>query len=196
MPCGEHAALRLCAEGVHVQRDGRILPQLMLEPVHGVRPGGRGLGRVRHRLLVRGRKQLGAELRLGGVDAARAIEIVERGEAILPLLPVGQERQRGWLVGHECLDEGGMPNQLLKSHQPTGTTAEDEGRLITEARDQSPGILGIGVEPTAIVLRPEELTPGETAAVVGDDGVARGQGLGYALEARTCPAGAGAGDRL
>src|SRR6266571_2476866 len=65
------------------------------------------------------------------------------------------------------MDALGIVADDLKRDNRSGAVAKDGRRFVRQVLDQAPDVIGIGIQPVIIVLRPVERASGKTAAVVG-----------------------------
>lgn len=137
-------------ERVEVELNGRILAQLVLEPVGGVGVIARG---TRHDLPVCGGEGPVAEPGQCRLDPGFTVQVVDLGEEVDPLLPVGQEPHGGRLKGDECPGHGRVVGEDRQGDDRPGAGAEDDRGLVAQVLDQAPDVVGIGLQPAAGVLR-------------------------------------------
>ena len=129
----------------------------------------------------------------GGLGALSAVERVDDIlEDVGSLFEVGEDGERGGLVGYTLSDDVGVVQKDLLGHDGAGTASKEEGALT--ARNvpyECRGIRGICGKALGVVLRSNHDTFRVAAAVVGRDREVLGQRLDGILEDDAVSWGAG-----
>lgn len=170
------------------------MPELVVEPVADVGPGmlvPTGVHPTSHGLSIGLRKGPTAKVGQRRLDTGLAVPVVHLAKEAHPLLSVGQLAHGRRLEHNQRVNHRRMADENLQGDDGAGAGAEDDRRVRAQVLDQAADIVGIGLEPAVIVLRPVESAPGEAASVVDSHGVAGNQVFANQLEGVARAAGAG-----
>ena len=156
-----------------VERDGQ---QAVTEEALA-RGHRRGVGRSRRRVLIRGTDVDASEADKalpGGVDAARAVGVVDLPHSRTDLLGVRQEQGQRRLVGDEAAYMLGVPGDQGEPADGATAAAEDVSGNVAGGFEHPPHVVGQHVR-LGVLLAVVERATAEASRVVGDHHVVIGQ---------------------